>query len=140
MPTILDLAGLEAPEVIKGYTQSPIEGTSMVYSFADANTASQRQTQYYAMLGTRAIYHQGWKAVARHGAISGKGNFNADEWELYHTDKDRSEMHDLAEQHPEKLQELINVWFAEAGKYNVFPLDDRTAREQLTLERRDHVP
>ncbi|MDH3675559.1 MAG: sulfatase-like hydrolase/transferase, partial [Anaerolineae bacterium] len=135
VPTILDLVGVEAPEYIKGHPQSEIQGVSMAYTFDRAEAESRRETQYYAMLGTRAIYHKGWKAVARHGAISGKGNFNADPWELYHVAEDRSETHDLAEQHPEKVQELVNLWFSEAGKNNVFPLDDRTALELLTQER-----
>jgi arylsulfatase len=135
VPTILDLVGVEAPEYIKGHPQSEIQGVSMAYTFDQAEAESRRETQYYAMLGTRAIYHKGWKAVARHGAISGKGNFNADPWELYHVAEDRSETHDLAEQHPEKVQELVNLWFSEAGKNNVFPLDDRTALELLTQER-----
>jgi arylsulfatase len=87
------------------------------------------------MLGTRSIYHQGWKAVARHGAISGVGHFDQDEWELYHLEVDRSECHDLAAQHPDKLQELIGLWWHEAGANKVLPLDDRTALEQLLVER-----
>jgi arylsulfatase A-like enzyme len=129
VPTVLDCCDIEAPDEIKGYTQSPIQGVSMRYTFADADTPSARQTQYYAMLGTRAIYHDGWKAVARHGAISGKGHFMDDQWELYHIAEDRAEVHDLAAQHPDKVKEMIGYWVAIAGKNNVFPLDDRTAME-----------
>jgi arylsulfatase len=135
VPTILDCCGVEAPEVLKGYTQSPIQGTSLRYSFDDAKAPSQRETQYYAMLGTRAIYHQGWKAVARHGALLGKGKFMDDEWELYHVEEDRTETKNLAKEHPEKVQELVGIWFAAAGGNHVFPLDDRSARELLTLPR-----
>jgi arylsulfatase len=131
VPTIYDCLGITPPDVVRGYTQIPIQGTSMRYSFEDATAASTRQTQYYEMLGTRAIYHQGWKAVARHGAISGVGNFGSDVWELYHVDEDRSEAHDLADQHPEKVQELVATWFALAGRNNVFPLDDRKAIERV---------
>ncbi|HEY7062475.1 MAG TPA: arylsulfatase [Chloroflexota bacterium] len=135
VPTILDCCGVEAPEVLKGYTQSPIQGTSLRYAFADAKAPAQRETQYYAMLGTRAIYHQGWKAVARHGALLGKGKFMDDEWELYHVEDDRTETRNLAAQHPDKLKELIGIWFAVAGANHVFPLDDRSARELLNVER-----
>jgi arylsulfatase len=107
----------------------------MRYTFADDPAKSARTTQYYAMLGTRAIYHDGWKAVSRHGAISGIGNFDKDEWELYHVEADRSELHNLAGQHPDKLQQLVGLWWHEAGANNVLPLDDRTALEQLSIER-----
>ncbi len=108
----------------------------MKYSFDAAPDApSAKQTQYYSMLGTRGIWHDGWKAVAEHGPTSGIGHFDQDRWQLFHTDVDRAEAHDLAEEHPEKLQELIDVWFAEAGKFDVLPLDDRTPLEILLAER-----
>ncbi|MGZ3646121.1 MAG: arylsulfatase [Ktedonobacteraceae bacterium] len=135
VPTILDVVGVEAPEVVLGYTQSPIEGVSMRSSFDDSRAPSARQTQYYSMLGSRGIWHQGWKAVTTHPTIAGWGNYGKDIWELYNTVEDRSESHNLAAQYPEKLQELINVWFHEAGKYKGFPLDDRSALEILTTPR-----
>jgi arylsulfatase A-like enzyme len=135
VPTVLDVCGIEPPETIDGHVQSPIQGVSMRYTFADDPAKSARTTQYYAMLGTRAIYHDGWKAVSRHGAISGIGNFDKDEWELYHVEADRSELHNLAGQHPDKLQQLVGLWWHEAGANNVLPLDDRTALEQLSIER-----
>ena len=92
VPTILDVLGVEAPETIKGHTQSPIDGVSMRESFDDASAASKRKTQFYAMLGSRSIWHEGWKAVTTHPTIAGWGNFNDDEWELYHVDVDRSEL------------------------------------------------
>src|SRR5262249_14025314 len=127
VPTILDCCGIEPPEVIKGYTQTPIQGVSMRYTFDRPDVPTTPETQYYAMLGTRAIYHKGWKAVARHGALSGKSHFMEDKWELYHIETDRAETTDVAEQFPEKKLELVATWFAVAGKNNVFPLDDRTA-------------
>ncbi len=87
------------------------------------------------MLGTRGIWHQGWKAVTTHPAISGWSNYTQDTWELYHTAEDRSESHNLASQYPEKLQELIGLWFFEAGKYQGFPLDDRVALEIVLTPR-----
>jgi arylsulfatase len=135
MPTILECTNNEAPDFIKGYPQSELQGTSMVYSFENAKAPSTRTTQYYEMLGSRAIYHDGWKAVSRHGPISGTGNFPEDKWELYHYENDRSESSDLASQYPEKLRALIALWFVEAGKNHVFPLDDRTALEIISTER-----
>src|SRR6266851_1351209 len=133
--TILDVVGIEAPEVVKGYTQYPIEGVSMRSSFDEAQAPSNRQTQFYSMLGTRGIWHQGWKAVTTHPAISGWSNYTKDTWELYNTAEDRSESHNLAAQHPDKLQELIGLWFFEAGKYQGFPLDDRVALEIVLTPR-----
>jgi arylsulfatase A-like enzyme len=135
VPTIYDCCGIAAPETIKGYTQTPIQGVTMRYSFANADAPTTRAMQYYEMLGTRALYHNGWKVVARHGAISGVGHFMQDQWELYNVEKDRSEVHDLAADQPQKVQELVGAWFALAGRNNVFPLDDRTAVEQLNTER-----
>jgi arylsulfatase A-like enzyme len=131
VPTILDCCGIEAPETIKGYTQSPIQGTSMRYSFTSADAPTARKMQYYEMLGTRAFYQNGWKVVARHGAISGLGHFMDDKWELYNVAQDRSEVHDVAAANPQKVQEMVGAWFAVAGRNNVFPLDDRTAVEIL---------
>jgi arylsulfatase len=81
------------------------------------------------MLGTRGIYHDGWKAVTTHPAIGGWGNYEQDTWELYHVETDRSELHDLAAQEPERLAELVGLWFYEAGAHHAFPLDDRSALE-----------
>ena len=101
VPTILEACGLELPEIVNGYEQTPIAGVSMKYSFDAAPDApSAKQTQYYAMLGTRGIWHEGWKAVAEHGPTSGIGHFDQDRWQLFHTDVDRAEAHDLAERAP----------------------------------------
>jgi arylsulfatase len=131
-PTILECCGIEFPERVKGYTQTPLPGVSMKYSFDDAQAKTRKEMQYYAMLGTRGIWHNGWKAVAVHGPTSGLGHFERDAWQLFHTDVDRAEAIDLAAKHPEKLTELINLWFSEAGKYDVLPLDDRLPAEILT--------
>src|SRR5215211_721646 len=135
VPTILDILGVEPPATIKGHVQSRLDGLSMRYSFDDADAPTARTTQFYSMLGSRAVWHQGWKAVTTHPAISGWSNFNDDTWELYHTDLDRAELHDLAAEHPDKLRELIGLWFAEAGANQAFPLDDRSALEILTTPR-----
>ena len=104
-------------------------------SFDDPKVPSTRQTQYYSMFGSRAIWHDGWKAVTTHPTIAGWGNFNDDEWELYHTEVDRSELHNLAAEQPDKVRELVNLWFAEAGANGAFPLDDRSALEIILTPR-----
>jgi arylsulfatase A-like enzyme len=129
VPTILDALGVEPPETIGGHTQSHFDGVSMRYSFDAAALPSARETQFYSMLGSRSIWHDGWSAVTTHPTISGWGHFDQDTWELYHTDVDRSETRDLAAQEPERLQQLINLWYAEAGANGAFPLDDRAALE-----------
>jgi arylsulfatase A-like enzyme len=135
VPTILDVLGVEAPETIKGYTQSKFDGVSMRYSFDDAQVPTMRSTQFYTMLGSRGIWHAGWKAVTTHPTISGWGHFNDDEWELYHTEVDRAETHNLASEQPDKLREMVNLWFAEAGANIAFPLDDRSPVEVLNTPR-----
>ena len=89
-----------------------------------------------SMLGSRGIWHDGWKAITTHPTLSGWAHFNDDEWELYHTDVDRSELHNLAADHPEKLREMVNLWYAEAGANDGFPLDDRSALEILVANGR----
>jgi arylsulfatase len=135
VPTILDTLGVEAPEVIKGHTQSRIDGVSMRYSVDDPSAPSARRTQFYSMLGSRGIWHDGWKAVTTHPTLSGWSHFNDDTWELYHLDTDRSELHDLAAEQPDKLRELVNLWYAEAGDNQAFPLDDRSALEIILTPR-----
>jgi arylsulfatase len=135
VPTILDVAGLEMPKVYRGVEQYPVNGISMRYSFDNAQAPTQKKRQYYAMLGTRGIWEDGWKAAAMHAPLSGVGHFDKDKWELYHVDTDRAEANDVSAQHPEKLAALIEAWFEEAEKNFVLPLDDRSARELLTIER-----
>ena len=135
VPTILDLLGVEAPDRLKGHEQSTFDGVSMRYSLDDGAAPTARRTQFYSMLGSRAIWHDGWKAITNHPTLSGWSHFNEDEWELYHTDVDRAELHNLAAEHPEKVRELMNLWFAEAGRNQAFPLDDRSALEILLTPR-----
>lgn len=108
----------------------------MRYTFdAKPDDPTQKHVQYYAMLGTRAIWKDGWKAIAVHAPLTSKGHFDQDEWELYHVDVDRSESKNLAKENPEKLKELIAAWNEEADKNLVLPLDDRSAVEILGIER-----
>ncbi len=135
VPTVLDALGVDPPAAIKGHTQSRFDGVSMRYSFDDASAPAARQTQFYAMLGSRAIWHNGWKAVTNHATVAGWGNFNDDEWELYHTETDRAELHNVAAENTDKVRELQNLWFAEAGSNGAFPLDDRSPLEILLTPR-----
>jgi hypothetical protein len=137
VPTILEAVGVEQPAQIGGYTQSPIEGVSMLYSFNDANAPTTKQVQYFEMLGNRGIWYKGWKAVTYHGRLpwesGSKWSFDEDKWELYDVEEDFSECHDMAEKQPEKLRQLQDMWWAEAGKYNVLPLDDRLHERLITV-------
>ena len=135
VPTVLDCLGVEAPETIKGHVQSGFDGVSMRYSFNDADAPGHRKTQFYSMLGSRGIWHEGWKAISTHPTISGWSHFNDDTWELYNVEVDRAEVHDLADQHPDKVRELVNLWFAQAGANGAFPLDDRSPIEILNTPR-----
>lgn len=124
VPTVLEVVGIEAPEVYKGIPQKPVEGVSMAYTFDQPDAPNRKDVQYFAMLGTRGLWYDGWKAVTAHQRESG-GNFDQDVWELYNLTEDVSEVHNLAEENPDKVQEMVERWWAEAGKYNVLPLDDR---------------
>jgi arylsulfatase len=136
IPTILEICGLEMPKVYKGVEQYPLSGVSMKYTFdAKPDAPTTKKRQYYAMLGTRAIWEDGWKAVAMHVPFSSVGNFDKDKWELYHVDVDRAESVNLADKYPEKLEHLIKVWFEEAEKNLVLPMDDRNPVEILAMER-----
>jgi arylsulfatase len=134
-PTIYDMLGIVLPDEVKGYTQLPLEGTSLAYTFDDAAAPTEKETQYYTMLGSRGIWHKGWKANTVHPTIANWGNYTQDQWVLYHVDEDRSEVHDLSAQHPDKLEQLKTLWYHEAGKYQGFPLEDRSAVEVLTTPR-----
>jgi len=134
-PTIYRLLGIEPPAEVKGYTQWPLEGMDVAETFTDGSAPSSRDTQFYSMLGSRGIYHRGWKANTVHPTIANWGNFSADRWELFNVAVDRSEVHDLSAEEPERLEELKSLWYHEAGKYKGFPLDDRSPVEVLTTPR-----
>ena len=134
VPTLYECLGVELPDVVNGYTQKPLEGTSFRYSFDDADAANRKETQFYSMLGTRAIWHKGWKAAtAVPAAPESWGDFHLQKWELFDTEADPSECHDLAEQHPDKLQELIALWWTEAG-------GSRRCRSSLAARSRSSAP
>ncbi len=132
-PTILEVAGIPEPRFHKGIPQKTIEGVSMAYTFSsDGNKAEERHnTQYFEMLGHRAIYDDGWIASAFHNRLpwstAGTVPFEKDKWELFNLKEDFTQSTDLSEQYPEKLTELKKLFFLQGDKYNVFPLDDRIA-------------
>jgi arylsulfatase A-like enzyme len=132
VPTILEVTGIKAPEQVDGIKQKPIEGVSMAYTFdsANANAPSKHDTQYFEMVGNRAIYHDGWIASTTPPAApwllaTGKmPDVNNYHWELYHITEDYSQYNDLAAKNPDKLKELQALFLTEAAKYQVFPLDN----------------
>ena len=147
VPTLFECLDIELPEVVNGFTQRPLEGVSFKPTFEDAEAETPKETQFYSMLGTRAIWHKGWKAAtAVPAAPESWGDFHQQRWELFDTEADPSECHDLAEKHPVKLQELIALWWTEAGKNQALPLESRdavailtTARPQLSRARSRYV-
>ena len=131
-PTVLEAAGLPEPAMVNGVQQSPMEGTSMLYTFAEPDTPERHDLQYFEMFGNRGIYHKGWSAVTKHrtpwimvgGVVPA---FDDDVWELYDGSVDFSQAHDLAAERPDLLAKLQRLWLIEATKYNVLPIDDRTS-------------
>ena len=138
-PTILEAAGLPEPAMVNGVQQAPIEGTSMVYAFNQADAPERHDLQYFEMFGNRGIYHRGWSAVTKHRTpwemVGGDMlAFDDDVWELYDgAGGDFSQARDLAAEQPERLAQLQRLWLIEAVKYGVLPLDDRGA-ERLNSE------
>jgi arylsulfatase A-like enzyme len=140
VPTVLDALGYEPPAEIRGVAQSEIQGTSFASTFGDPGAAAVRTTQYFEMFGQRSIYHDGWKATcpfpgpsfaeaAEQGRFFGGpltgdvlDDLDANGWELYHVAVDPTENHDLADREPDKLREMIELWYAEADTYGVLPL------------------
>lgn len=123
-PTILDMLGLEAPSVVNGIEQMPIEGESFAPVITDPVATVDRGPQYFEMFGHRGIVADGWKAVAYHQMGT---PFDNDKWELYHLDEDFNECHDRADDEPERLARMIDMWWSEADTKKVLPLDDRFA-------------
>ena len=139
VPTILEVAGIDPPATIGGVEQKPIEGTSFAYSFADPAAPERHSTQYYEMFGCRALYHEGWKAVTYHPIQSDDPGLDRTAWELYDLRADPSECDDLAAEHPDRLQALVERWWIEAARHQVLPLDNRPFSE-LVFGRPPAVP
>ena len=139
-PTVYELVGITPPDVFRGYAQLPVTGSSFASVLADADVPATNTLQYFEQSGSRALVVEQdgvcWKAVTRH--IKGE-SFDDDRWELYELSSDRSECNDLAEIRPDKLDELIGLWWAEAERHGVLPLDDRMI-ELFVARRDDHSP
>jgi arylsulfatase len=157
VPTILDVTNLQQPSVVNGVAQKPIEGVSMAYTFDNAHAPSTRRTQYFEMFGNRGIYHDGWVACTTpllapwEDRLDPSLHLTEDviggyKWELYHVAEDFSEAVNLADKYPDKLRELQLLFYAEAARYNVLPLDDTKAgrmdvsvRPSLTRGRNEFI-
>ncbi len=147
LPTVLDVAGVEPPATVDGVDQLSLDGASLRPTFADPDAPSPRTTQYFEVVGSRAIVHDGWKATTDHVGpqitvererVPGSHDFAADRWALFHLDTDFAEAHDLADRHPEKVAELERLWWHEAGRNQVLPLDDSLVGRVVALEPRPH--
>ena len=162
VPTVLECTGHRSrrPQ-LRGVTQSPIEGVSFAHSFDDATAPARHHTQYFEMFAHRSIYHDGWRAVcpfpgtsfAEAGVSFGQleltenklRELDATGWELYNVQVDPAETNNLADRERAKLIEMIALWYTEAGKYNVLPLDSRGTmrfadeRPQIASERDTYV-
>lgn len=152
VPTVLDALGIDAPDAIRGVEQSPLEGVSFAHTFDAADAASLRTTQYFEMFGHRSIHHDGWRAVcpwpgpsyteaARQGLAMGEAitpdvldRLDREEWELYDIASDPTESRNVAAEHPDRLRELVALWWEEAEKYKVLPLDG-SLQARLATER-----
>lgn len=135
-PTIYELVGVTAPQTYRGVEQLPVTGHSFAAAVGDPDAASANTVQYFEMMGSRAIVAGEWKAVCKH--IPG-ADFDTEQWELYHLATDWSECTDLAAAQPDRLRELIELWWVEAEKHGVLPLDDRTI-ELFGARFRPHSP
>jgi len=130
MPTILEAAELPQPASVYGIQQAPVEGVSMMYTFDDANAPSKRTIQYFEMFANRAIYDDGWVATSTPttppwvGVVEVVDPIDGYEWELYNVKEDFSQAVNLVKSNPEKLRELQRLFYIEAVKYNVLPLDN----------------
>lgn len=148
-PTVLDACGLDAPGAVDGVPQQPIDGASALAALRDPDEPSPRRTQYFELLGSRAIYHDGWKATTDHVGsqlaverelVPGSHDFARDRWSLFRLDDDFSEAHDLAAAHPGRVEEMVARWWTEAGRHRVLPLDDSFIGRALALEPAPYGP
>ena len=149
MPTVLDAAGIAPATVVDGVEQLPIEGRSLLATFADASAPAPRDSQYFEMLGSRAIYQGGWKATTDHVGgqlaverehIEGSHVFDEDNWLLFDLAHDFSESHDVSAEQPERVQQLVDKWWSEAERNHVLPLDDSFIARAAAMYRPPYGP
>jgi arylsulfatase len=133
-PTILAVLGLDLPERVGGIEQIPLHGVSMAHTFVDDDAETHKETQYFETIGQRGIWHKGWKAVTFH---RGRTDYDSDPWELYNLDQDIAELNDLSSEYPQRLDELISLWWQEAERYGVLALDDLAGRSGMGWEPED---
>lgn len=133
-PTVMELLGMAPPREVNGRPAPLMHGVSMAYAIVEgaARQPTRKRTQYFEMFGHRAIWHEGWKAVCYHESGA---DYDTEAWELYHADDDASEARDLAAAEPERLRELVQLWWSEAERYDVLPLDDRGLGELVKSAR-----
>lgn len=133
MPTIMEAVGLAIPDEVDGHAQQRVDGVSLLGALADPTAPELHHTQYFEMLGSRSVYHEGWKATTNHistGVLDeeelaeGSRSFDEDRWELFDLGTDFSEATDRAADDPQRLAHLIDVWAAEAGRNDVLPISD----------------
>ena len=136
-PTVLAAIGIEPPTEVACVPQMPVHGTSLLQTFGEAGAVITRGPQYFEMFGHRALVHDGWKAVTRHKAGT---PYDDDVWELYHLEQDFSECKDLSLSEPDRLQRMIALWWQEADKHGVLPLDDRGPAEMFRASQRPGMP
>ena len=131
LPTLLEVIGVEPPDVVEGVEQRPVDGTSFAYTFDDPAAPERHTTQYYEMFGCRALYHEGWKAVTYHEIQGDEPGLDRAPWELYDLRADPTERIDLAEAEPVRLADLVERWWAEAERNQVLPIDNRPFSEMV---------
>jgi arylsulfatase A-like enzyme len=135
-PTIYELVGVEPPAVRRGLEQLPVTGRSFAAALHDPGAPATNTVQYFENAGSRAVIAEGWKAVTKHVAGA---DYDAEPWELYHLAADPSETEDLAEREPDRLRGLVDLWWSEADRHGVLPLDDRMV-ELFGARFRDRSP
>ena len=149
LPTVLDAVGIDPPSVVDGTPQQPLHGTSLIPTFDNADALAAPRTQYFEMLGSRSIYHDGWKATTDHVGsqlsierelLGGSHDFDEDRWSLFNLDDDFSEAVDVADSHPDRLVHLRELWWAEAGRNQVLPLDDSFIGRAVAMEPSPNPP
>ncbi|HEX7094546.1 MAG TPA: arylsulfatase, partial [Acidimicrobiales bacterium] len=139
-PTVLDVLGIEPPSVVDGVTQQPIDGSSFAATFTDAAAPEHHTLQYFEMHGSRALYFDGWKATTdfvsplfgERDHITGSTDHDDDHWALFNLDEDFSEAHDVSAEHPDRVRQLEELWWVEAGRNQVLPLFEGTPEPRHT--------